>query len=667
MVLQMPVIHTGAPAACYLPQADQAIVIRLLGSVNICRAGRSVELRRKGRALLSYLAVTGRPHRRTSLAALFCPEANDPSAALRLLLTRIRTQLSPDAIQSTDQSVDLNHAVVWVDVAVFQRLLAKNGSEQASLDHLAAATDLYHGQLCDGCSLANAPEFDLWLAGERAHLQQQYEQALLTLLHAAEAGKQIDGAIQYARQLVQTNPLLELAHERLIQLYLRSGQRDAALAQYEQCCTILRCELGIDPGPEIQRVFELLVNGKRLPHPTAGLVMDDDLGASGFVGRNIELHHLLQLWGKARSGTGATVLIEAPAGGGKSRLLTELCRVSQAPSIGGACSELAQALPYAPWVELLEAYLSDLSDATIAGLAPVWHDYLLRLLPSLAARLGQRTPPAPPTAGGELNRLFTAVAELLFPTTNRAPLLIWLEDLHWADESSLRLFHALARRAQRYPLLLIGVLRPAEAWHMPLLQAMIDELHAHGLVRITLPPLPADAIAALSAPLWPRLPPAERDQLQAQILAATGSNPLLVVELLRELAAHAVPPHTLPLPSSVRDLVVRRMGRLAANARPVIEALAVLDNPSAIVQLSQISACTIDETAHALDTGVRLGLLHERNTTDQTRYDIAHGLLRAAILDDLSAVRRQLLHRRTATVLAAPERDRGHERSGLIG
>jgi tetratricopeptide (TPR) repeat protein len=197
---------------------------------------------------------------------------------------------------------------------------------------------------------------------------------------------------------------------------------------------------------------------------------------------------------------------------------------------------------------------------------------------------------------------------------------------------------------------------------------MIDELHAHGLVRITLPPLPADSIATLSAQLWPGLPSAERDQLQAQIMAATGGNPLLEVELLRELAAHAAPPHTLPLPSSVRDLVVRRMGRLAAAARPVIEALAVLDNPSAIVQLSQISACTIDETAHALDTGMRLGLLHERHTTGQTRYNIAHGLLRAAILDDLSAVRRQLLHRRTASVLAAAaERDQGHEQSGLFG
>jgi hypothetical protein len=106
-------------------------------------------LRRKVRALLTYLAVTARLHRRITLAALFCPEAADPSAALRLLLARIRSQLGPAVLTAGDRMVALNLSDIHVDVLASEHVLT-NGV-------YSAAVDLYRSRFCEGFDLAAAP------------------------------------------------------------------------------------------------------------------------------------------------------------------------------------------------------------------------------------------------------------------------------------------------------------------------------------------------------------------------------------------------------------------------------------------------------------------------------------------------------------------------------
>lgn len=635
------------PQRSDLTSAQPTLHFLFFGSIEIWRGSEPVVLRRKVRALLAFLAATGRLHSRSTLADIFCSAAADPAAALRMLLTRLRRQLGSEILVTEDDRVGFARSIASIDLYEFERLLAGN-TEQLTFEQLAAVAQLYRGPFLADMQLTDAPEFDLWLLGERARLQRLYEQVLELLVDHAGTAQRPAQALDYAQKLVQANPLREESHARLVQLYAQIGQRDAALQQFEHCRQILQRELAVEPTLEMQQLFAAVASGRLTPGHNAPPPLVETTAVRNFAGRDTELAELNLLWNAARQGQGHVVLVEAVAGGGKSRLLAELARSTGAPLLRGTCSELARALPYAPWIDVIEQRLAMDDPAVLDKLAPVWTAYLLRLVPGLAARLGQAAPAVPPTTGSELERLFTAVGEFLFHLPQTPPLIVCIEDLHWADEATLRLFHALASRIERCAALLIGTLRPEEVREQPLLPSLVDGLTPRGLRRLRLPPLDSAAVVDLSQTLWPALSVAARTAAAERIVQATGGNPLYIVEMLRELAGHAAPPSFLPLPASIRELINRRLDRLVAGWRQVIETLAILDSPSTPDQIGRISARSAEETMAALDAGVRLGLLREPGEDQPWRYDVAHDIIRAAINMSMTAARRLLLHRRIA-------------------
>src|SRR5262245_56761362 len=238
-----------------------SISLCLLGSFELRAGDRDINpaLDRKTRAILAYLAATSHPHTRQSLYSLFCQEALDPAGTLRWHLSRIRRQLSPAIITATKETIQFNRQAAWVDCHLFQEVLDGHPIS-ADLEELAGVLDLYRGEFLAGTALSDAPEFELWLLGERARLQQLHERGLAEIVERLIAAERYTPAIQRAQQLVRSNPLLEEAHARLTWLYAQMGQRTAALQQFERCRDLLRDELAVEPAPEFVRLHDQILH-----------------------------------------------------------------------------------------------------------------------------------------------------------------------------------------------------------------------------------------------------------------------------------------------------------------------------------------------------------------------------------------------------------------------
>jgi DNA-binding SARP family transcriptional activator/tetratricopeptide (TPR) repeat protein len=614
-----------------------------------------VTLRRKTRDLLAYLAATGQTHERQALAELFCQDTAEPQRALRSVLSRIRRRVGRAALLSEGNTVRFNRMAAWVDCLALAQTLESNPASQ-SVDTLAAAVGLYQGEFLADAGPGASAEFELWLLNERARYRRLYQRGLSTLVRRLIEQGDLQGAIHYGQALVQNDPLLEEAHAQLIWLYGRSGQREAALAQYEQCRVLLQRELAVEPAPELRALRDEIVAGlfhrPYLQPVVAAELMALRPAAGDFVGRDAEMARMHRVWASLPPGRSLVVILAAAAGMGKTRLAQEFARtIPEADFLQGDCYESVRALAYAPWLELLEARLARLSTDALEQLSPLTVEYLSRLLPALAQRLKRSRPALLPVTGGELSRLFAAVSEFLLELPQTRPLLIFLDNLQWADEASLQLFHYLVRRSPPGKVLFIGAFRPEESGEIPALEVLVSDLQHRSPIRLPLSPLAPEAIAQLAGRLWPALPPAERPQAGVLLFRATGGNPLFVTEVLREVAHLRSAPATLPVPPGVNELVQRRLNRLPGSGRQVIEALAVVAAPVTPAQAQQASGRSEEETILGLDLALRQGLLQPQREPASVRYDFCHDLIRQAVTGQISLVRRQLLHRRAAVLL----------------
>lgn len=597
-------------------------------------------LNRKTRAILAYLAATGRPHSRQHLCDWFCQAARDPAGTLRWHLSQIRRQVAGDVLDVTRHTAAIRPAAVLTDCARLEAALAN--LDDTPTDALAQAVALYRGPFLAALSLPDAPEFELWQLAERTRLQRLYEKgaAALVVRHVRQGDHA--AALPVAETLLRHNPLLETVHGYLIWLYAHTGQRAAALRQYAHCRQLLAQELAVDPSPELQALHAAVKHNQPLPailppqRPFPPTLPATD---TPFVGRAAELARLAALWRAGRT----VALVAAPAGGGKTRLLHAFSRQlpPDAPRLAGSCYESTRAIPYFPWQAVLAQQLRALDAATLARLAPYWRRQLALLLPQLGE--GAASP--------NQHQLFRAIVHLLTGLDPR-PRLLLLDDLQWADDASLQLVQFVAQQLGRAvgPLMLVATFRAEETADNPALLTLLSDLarlpHA---TRLTLAPFDDAETAQLLAALWPR-PPEPR--LHRRLQQATGGNPLYLTELLQELTLAETLPAELPIPPSLAGLIARRLQQLPANGRQVIESLAILDQPAGAALAQQISARDAEETVAAIDKGLHWRLLHA-DPAAQVRF--SHELTRTAVLQQISPVRRQRLHRRAAVALAAAQ------------
>ncbi len=622
----------------------------------------------KARSLLAYLVVhCDRACSREVLADLFWPDRPRDKAlrSLSTALWHIRRILPPgDYILADTQAVRFNwESEYWLDVEEFESRMQdaarKDRTDASCLLLLASCIQLYRGDFLEGF-------YDDWCLEERYRLEALYLEALEWLVAAHEALDQPEEALHYVGLLLARDPFREDVHRTAIRLHVRLGNRAEAVRQVHWCRAVLQTELGIEPeaetvalcdellGPAWRRKpgREILIQRGPPPRSRPALVLEHP----PFVGRETEWEALLAHWGRAKSGQGHMVLVCGEAGVGKSRLIEELSQhVRQRGDwvACGHCYEYERALPHGPLADLLRAVLSATDARFLGRLLPWQVAELVRLAPELSERF-----PSLPSyrergegyAGQEQTCLFDAITFFLLDLVRQNPLLLVLEDLHWASDSTLTWLHYLTRRLSDAPILLVATCRHEEVGLDHPLHGLALQLEREGLAtRLELSRLSQEALA-----LWMA---GASDSLVAYIHRQSEGNPFFTLETLRALSedgqirlaggrwVEETTPTSLPIPASVRQVVQVRLGRLSPPVREAVATAAVVGRTFNFDVLEQAWGRGEEATLEALDELLRRRLVREGSGPSGRDYEFDHHLVREVIYQELHYRRRRRLHR----------------------
>jgi DNA-binding SARP family transcriptional activator len=631
------------------------LIVRLLGGFEAhLQSGATLALStRKTEALLAYLALpAGRRHPRDTLTALLWGDRADRQArqSLRQALSDLRRALALSGRAATvlveeGEIIGLARGAVDVDAVAFERL-----ARSKAVSDLTASVDLYLGDLLAGL-VVKASGFEEWLMAERARLHELAVEAHARLVSALGEAGEVERAIQAAVRLLALDPLQEPAHRALMRLYVRAGRRDAALRQYQVCLDVMQRELGVEPERQTRQIYQELV-GQRgastrprapsLPAPAPG---------PRLIGRDAELERLRSVVDGAWRGQPLVAAVLGEAGAGKTRLIEELGAVARSSGgrvVAGRAYEMERHLPFGSWVEILRSALNRAVEEPAVTLEPAAQSLLALLLPELGA-----APVVAPAVPDHSLALFEAVTSLIARLAADHPLVIALDDLHWADDMTLRLLAFVARRLGAAPVLIVASAREEELAGAPVLEGLLRELDVEQrLVRIPLGRLTRDATRALVRALGRsgRVRPGQ-SRTAEHVWRQSEGNPFMVVELMRALdeAGRARAAAALSLPERVRQVIAGRIERLSERGRELLSVAAVLGGDFGFPLLQRAIGLDDRTVVEGIEELMRRRILDHRG--DVLQFD--HDRIRDVAYESLSPARRQVLHAAAGAALEA--------------
>ena len=628
---------------------------------------------RKAQALLAFLAMpAGLAHPRDKLASLLWGSTVETTArtSLRQTLYALRKSVRgahPPPLRIEADSVWLDPEAVRVDVAGFLQGVAEENSSA-----LADALALYQGEFLEGLTIQEPP-FEDWLLGERERFRERALEGLGRLLVEQQAAGATEAAVQTALRLLALDPLQEPVHRALMRLYAETGRRGSALRQYQHCVAAFQRELRAEPEAETKALYQDILRrrARRLPGPEGRPVTGASAAALGppqpsvpepagvaeppLIGRERDLARLREGLDGAMAGRGSLIVLIGEVGVGKSRLVSELTAVAtqrQGRALVGRCYETERILPFAPWVDALRTGQVLEEPELVNSLEPGWRAELARLLPEIPSQ-GEPLAVEGPVGrvGGDARHLFEAIVELLRRLARRQPLVVVLEDLHWADEMSVRLFAFLGRRLQAVPLLTLATVREEELADSPFLRQALDELDESGqLARLAVAPLSQSDTTALVRTL---APPGMPDPLLATLAQeawrASDGNAFVVVEVMHAFreGAPVRGAEGLPLPARVRSLVRRRLERLPERSRRLVDVAAVIGRRFDFPLVQRAASLLEREAAEGVEELVRFRVL--RGSGEGLEF--SHDRIREVAIEELPTPLRVALHRQVAESL----------------
>jgi predicted ATPase/DNA-binding SARP family transcriptional activator len=627
--------------------------------------------RRQVRALLFRLAANLKPVSREELCFLFWSDEAQSSARRNLthLLTHLRLALpQPDLLDITKENVAFNSQKVRADTAQFDQLLARHkeflpaayddhNDLNLALETLAKAIQLYQGPFLSGFTLPNCQEFEGWASQERRGYECRYLEAVLNMIEVYQDYKDYETAITYARRYLEIDNLAEDIHCKLIELYAAKGDNSAAERQFEQLTAILEQELGISPSAKSWSVYQSVLGSRQSVISLPSQALADRSRTkldTPFIGRAEILRQLDRYLSLARQGRSKIILIGGEPGIGKSRLLQQIASQYRchATILFSACNPGMQNLPYHPVAEAFRASIEN--HAPGFKVNPLWLAESARLLPEIYTRYPDLPQPLPAKPEEARRRLFEALYQLAVSLSSKfCPVLICLDDLHWADATTkewlVYLGNRLAFEGLTHLMVIATYRNDDEQYRLSEFRfalyrlGVMDELPLEGLEE--------DQVCEYLNHLFGSSE--DNQALSTRLLQVSGGNPLFLFEVLRILIDNQnvllrLPNlDDIPIPKTIQEAIHQRLVSLTSTWRKILEIAAVINRPitnDVIQKATGLSELEILECLEALTT--------RRLVTEQDgRYQFHHELMRMVIYNELGYDRRRFLHRHCGKIL----------------
>jgi ABC-type oligopeptide transport system substrate-binding subunit/DNA-binding SARP family transcriptional activator len=629
--------------------------VRLLGKFEICVDGRPVEVPlRAARSLLAYLLLNaGTDQRREQVAGLIWPDMTDAKAKdnLRHTLWVIRKALgNRDYLLANDLSVSFNATLdYWLDTA----LLNRKTTDDISADDLLATVSVYGGGLLPGF-------YDDWIVLERERLQAVFERKMALLLDKLVEAQRWPEVLEWGERWIALGQVPEPAYRALMSAHAGLEDNASVATVYQRCIEALKNELGVEPAAQTRALYERLQREAKKQVNQAAVevkVARYNLPArsSRFIGRERELAEARRLWQQAMQGDGHVLLISGEPGVGKTRLAHELLTHAQATGAAvllGECFAEGSA-PYAPLAQMIAS--TDLSGLPASIVAD-----LLTIAPALRAAYPNIPPNLLLEPLAERQRILDNVAAFLATLSERAPVLLFVDDAQWADSGTLFLLHHLARRARTLRVLIVLTYREVELSEARPLHEMLLDLNRERLAtRLKLSRFDREQTCDLLAALF-------QEEITPEFLDGiyneTDGNPFFVEEVCKALIESGKLTREdgrwrrpgmdqIDIPQSVRVAIELRVAKLPAFTQDAIRAAAILGREFEFEVLQAMDGLGEDALIDALEIAERAQLIGEIKRSGATSFAFVHALIPLTLHEGLSILRRQRLHRRAAQAI----------------
>jgi DNA-binding SARP family transcriptional activator len=715
---------------------DKPLSIRLLGPPEASIEGRPLRFgTKKAVALLCYLAAEGRRHPRRELAELLWPESDERHARtdLRSALAKLRKTLGEDSTSGDAHEVGGRFLVVdgaflgigprgiELDLEELEAAVSLARSETSSprersadavgrselIDRLQVGLQLYRGEFMEGFSLEDAPEFELWLEAERARWRRVFGEFCERLSRLQGEAGHSQEAIETAQLWVRQAPLEEAARRRLVELMSAAGDSEGALLAYEDFRDALSRVLRSEPSPQMQELA-----GRLQEEVEARSALGASLGRSEaatpllalevpLAGRHKEFGALVSEYHATCMGQTRVAVVLGEAGIGKTRLVSEFllwAKSRGADVLEGGAAE-GGGLPYGPLVEAIRPRV-ERERAPDDLLEDVWLSELSRLLPELKDRYPDLPIPTSSEAATAKGALFEAIARLVATLASRAPMVLFLDDLEWADAATLEVLDYASKRwaEQGASVLLLIAARLGEPEVGSYFERWLSTLGRKlPVVSLTLGPLGDEEVKGLLGRLGRTdskpdgalegpgssigAEPLGLESFGEWLLSETSGQPFYLVETLKALlederlvirsradgkSVVEVGPALRDrsdlrnlLPTNVREVIRSRLSRLSPAASELLRAGAVLERGFDFESVVGVAGLGEAEGLRGLEELIERHLLLEETGSQEVQtplypspaYFFSHEKIRQVAYTESGHARRRLLHRRAFEVL----------------
>lgn len=628
--------------------------IRLFGHANASLGSAPIRFAKRATtlSLLAYLILKqGAPVARPTLAFTLFPDDSEDDALAELRRYLYLAAKALPAAETPWITADAD-TVRWsapdgacsVDVLDFLKL----ADDPATY---AAAVERYGGDLLED-------SYDDWVIAQRERLRARYLDLLGQLVVACRRARDHGQAILFASRLLAADPWREDVLRILMAVRYAAGDSAGALAECARFSKRLEDEMGVAPMPETIAVRDAILTNAPIPGDIGERPTDGPRSGSEarpfltFAGRGAELERLHALWRRAARGPGTAVLVAGEGGVGKTRLCSELAQMVEAEGgrVFAGGTSATESIPYQCLVEAIRSALPVVASGHL--MTPIRAAVLARVLPELRESATTAEEPAPLSADRETARLLDALAETVAGLARPRPLLLILEDLHWAGNATLEAFARVTRHAPTASMLVVATYRDEEAGPSHGLRAIARELRAEGcLTTIDLVRLEREDVARIVAGLEGL---AGGDAaLVDRLYRHTEGNPLFLSETIADILERRFVDEAgiEGVDAGIARIIAARTARLGDDARAVAEVAAVAGHGCSAELVQEVTGLAPGPLSAAFNELLDRRILREAGVLSGIDYVFTHHLIGAAVYHNVDAPTRKRRHARIGYLL----------------